>query len=125
MHIHWVRHTNQKEHTGSLKCQLNNVTPPLKELYGFVDCSNRRRPSDSNIRRFVRAHVMHNYRRQKQIDALDAPLVLSTERWSEDPFDSFPIKMPPQMHALLNLCKSTTPQSSAHMLQISQDIPCT
>ena len=66
---------------------------------------------------------MHNYRRQKQIDALDAPLVLSTERWSKNPFDSFPIKMQPQMHALLDLCKSTAPQSSAHMLQISQDIP--
>jgi hypothetical protein len=75
---------------------------------------------------------MHNYQRQKQIAAhaepglqvveierqdndaetiieLERPLILSPERWSTDPFDSFPIKMQPHMHGLLYLCRSTAP----------------
>ena len=77
---------------------------------------------------------MHNYRRQKKMTAaqtkldiqdveirtgeydaeavvqvLESPLVLSSEPWGWDPFDSFPIKMQPYMHELLYLCKSTPP----------------
>jgi hypothetical protein len=45
---------------------------------------------------------------------LERPLILSPERWSKDPFDSFPIKMQPYMHDLLHLCKSTAPHLSDH-----------
>jgi len=116
-----------------LKYPLKEVERPSKERYGFVDCSDGRRPNDPNTRKFVRTHVMHNYRRQKQMAAhakpgpqdmeiesqdndaetiveLERPLIPSPERWSKDPFDSFPIKMQPYMHDLLYLCKSTAPQ---------------
>jgi len=48
------------------------------------------------------------------IVTLKRPLVLSPERWSRDPFDSFPIKMQPSMHDLLYLCKYTAPHLSYH-----------
>jgi hypothetical protein len=88
---------------------------------------------------------MHNYRRQKRIAAdvkpgvqetesesqdndtgeiveLERPLVLSPERWSTDPFDSFPIKMQQYMHDLLSLCKSPSPliyRISSYIYQIA------
>ena len=45
---------------------------------------------------------------------LERPLILSPEGWSQDPFDSFPIKMQPDMHNLLYVCKSTAPHLSDH-----------
>ncbi len=71
---------------------------------------------------------MHNYQRQKQKAAHpklsseavainskdDLPVIifesenlpiLSLERWSTDPFDSFPVKMQPYMFELLQLCE--------------------
>ena len=110
---------------------LKGIEKP-KERYEFVDCSNGQRPNDPNTRKFVRTHVMHNYRRQKRIavhgkpaprdieignqdnnvqriDELQRHPVISPERWSIDPFDSFPIKMKPYMHELLHLCKFTSP----------------
>jgi hypothetical protein len=127
-----VWHTDLKEHERSLKYPSKEVERPSKERYEFVDCSDGRRPSNPNTRKFVRTHVMHNYRRQQQlavqpkpglqdmeIDSQDndadtivdlgRPLMLSSERWSKDPFDSFPIQMQPYMHDLLDLCKSTAP----------------
>lgn len=88
---------------------------------------------------------MHDYLRQKKIAAhaksglqdleiesqhndtekiieLERSLNLSPERWSTDPFDSFPMKMQPHMHDLLHLCKSTAPHSTEILLQISHDI---
>ena len=66
---------------------------------------------------------MQNYQRQKHEPqnketesrddsaetAIEPPLVLSPERWSRDPFDSFPMKIEPDMHNQLYLCKSTVP----------------
>jgi hypothetical protein len=71
---------------------------------------------------------MHNYRRQQKIAAnakpelqdmeieipanyansivdLESLLIPSPRRGTRDPFDSFPIKMQPHMHSLINLCK--------------------
>jgi hypothetical protein len=75
---------------------------------------------------------MHDYRRQKKIAAnaktglqdmeieirdndaksivdLERLLIPSPKRGTRDPFDSFPIKMRPQMHGLVYLCKLTRP----------------
>jgi len=106
-----------------------------KEQYGFIDCSDGRQPNDGKTRKFVRTHVMHNYRRQQRVAAdvisglqnndtetiveLEHPLVSSLERWNADPFDSFPIKMQPYMHENLSLCKPTSPliyQISSHLI---------
>lgn len=109
-----------------------------KERYEFVDCSNGQQPNDPNTRKFVRTHVMHNYCRQKQIavyrdprsqdieinnkdnnggqiDELQRPPHAPPERWSIDPFDSFPIKMTPYMHELLHLCKFSSLYLSSHV----------
>ncbi|CZR67531.1 uncharacterized protein PAC_17430 [Phialocephala subalpina] len=113
-------------HGRSSKYPSKEVARPSKKHYEFVDCSDGRRPTDPGSRKFVRTHVMHNYRRQKQIDAqakpglqdmeiesrhndaetimeLERPRILSLESWSRDPFNSFSIKMQPYMHELLHL----------------------
>jgi hypothetical protein len=89
-------------------------------------------PNDPKTRKFVRTHVMHNHQQQKRriqdmeiesqdddaetILELKRPLIASPERWSRDPFDSFPIKMQPYMHELLHLCKSTAPRLLNHQI---------
>jgi hypothetical protein len=53
----------------------------------------------------------------ERVDELDRSLP-SRQRWSTDPFDSFPIKMQPYMHELLNLCKSTASLESDQWLDL-------
>lgn len=136
-----VWHTDLKEDRRSLKYQSKEVQR-AKQRYEFVDCSDGRRPNNPNTRKFVRTHVMHNYRRQQQIAAhpkpglqdteiesqendaviiveLECPSILSTGRWSKHPFDRFPIKTQPYVHDLLDLCESTAPHLSDHYLKIS------
>lgn len=110
---------------------MEEVARLSKNFFEFVECSNGQRSNDPRTRKFVRTHVMHNYRRRQQaatkeklgnennelrvsrgdveiIIALQNSHILSSERWSRDPFDSFPVKMQPYMHELLHLCKSST-----------------
>ncbi|KAK9427244.1 fungal-specific transcription factor domain-containing protein [Lipomyces doorenjongii] len=120
-----------EEHWRSSKYPLKEVERPSKQRYEFVDCSDGRRPNDPNTRKVVRTHVMHNYQRQKrglqdmEIESQDndaervvefkCPLILSPERWSRDPFNSFPIKMQPHMHHLLYIYVSA---AANHLYQI-------
>ncbi len=79
---------------------------------------------------------MQNYRRQQQratpskpvegqSDQKDTsielvrPLILPSERWRQDPFDSFPILMHPYMNDLLDLCKSTHSQLIASVGELN------
>ncbi|KFZ04569.1 hypothetical protein V502_10051, partial [Pseudogymnoascus sp. VKM F-4520 (FW-2644)] len=60
---------NLKEHGRSLEYPLKELERPSKERYEFVNYSDGRRPSDSNTRKLVRTHVMHNYRHKQEIAA--------------------------------------------------------
>ncbi|KAF2815865.1 uncharacterized protein BDZ99DRAFT_514505 [Mytilinidion resinicola] len=124
-----VRRGRPRKGGSSLKSQAERSP---KQRYEFVDCSDRKRPNDAFTRKLVRTHVMHDHRRQKrglqdletsnrdhdlepvvelesqddnaeQILELAYPPFLTPERWSRDPFDSFPLKMQPHMHELLYL----------------------
>jgi hypothetical protein len=95
-----------------------------KEPFGWVGCSNGRPLKDLKTRKFIRTHVMHRYKQQKRgtqnlkhdgqnhdamaLNKHTCP-VASPERWSRDPFNSFPIDMQPRMHELLYLCRLFPP----------------
>ena len=95
----------------------------LKPKYEFVECSNDARSNGPKTRKLVRSHVMRNFRQRKQslqrneldIEGQDQYRRTARfedhfdnqppERWSWDPFNSFPMEMQPHMQNLLYLCK--------------------
>ncbi|KAI1376859.1 fungal-specific transcription factor domain-containing protein [Hypoxylon crocopeplum] len=113
----------KEESLRSSKYLLREAENSSKQRYGFVECSDGQRPSDSNTRKFVRSHVMRDYRQQKRVlrgvpvgsegdEAMavtepEIPSIQTPERWRWDPFESFPIKMLPYMQDLLYLYIST------------------
>ena len=71
---------------------------------------HRRKKEQKVVHAKARSHEINRKHQQHDVRSSPGPecaLTLSPERWSRDPFDSFPINMQPYMHELVYVCKST------------------